>query len=154
MERDQARLAATAGRLWAERKAETLRDGIPAADWPDLWDDAEQGSLPFSSSELAGTRGAALETEALHAAHERWRELVVEQRNLEADQEQEPLLELDAVRLETALQNDLPHGISVGREGSRVYLEETRRGMQRSVTSLEQAWRVVDEWEESRRPGV
>lgn len=154
MKRDHARLAASAGRLWAERKAEALAEIIPAVDWPDLWDDKERGALPFGPDEVDATERAALEVEALHAAHERWPTLVTAQRSLEADHEQEPGLELDAIRLERALQNDLPHGIAVGRDGPRVYLEDSQSGMQRTVTSLAQAWRVVDEWEETRRPGI
>ncbi len=144
-------MAEAAGRAWAEDKAATLRDAIPAVDWPDLWDDADNGRLSLGD-QVTEEEQASLSPVAAHAAHERWRELVVEQRELESAEENQLDLEAEASRLEAQLSGDLPQGITVGRDGSRVYLENLETGSQRTVANLEQAFTVLSEWRETRTP--
>lgn len=154
MTEEQAALATAAGRSWAELKAEALRGVVLAQDWPDMWNDADSGPLPFKIEEAEAKDWSGLRAIANHVAHERWRELVSEQRALESADETEADLEPPAIRLEETLSADLPPGLEVSRDGPRVYLRDTSTGMERTVTSLEHAWRVVSDWQEKRTPGM
>jgi hypothetical protein len=68
--------AVALGQAWADEKADALRDRVPAEQWSDFWDDAEDQPLP---SELHGVR-----EHANRAARQRWIELVSEQRSVES----------------------------------------------------------------------
>lgn len=75
---EDLRAEATAlGRAWAEQKAEELRDGASPAEWPDFWDEAENGALP---PDLDAAQLEEMSLAASRAARERWRELVREER--------------------------------------------------------------------------
>ena len=144
------RLEAVAlGHAWADQRAERLRDRLPADEWPDFWDDADNGPLPEDTDAEAQ---AGLGSVASRAAHERWRELTEHQRALEKIEEDEQALEASASDLEAELRRSLPQGIAVDRDGSRVFLQRQETGDERTVSSLESAWRVIEEWSDSRRP--
>lgn len=142
-------LAAAAGHGWAERKAATLEGAIPAVDWPDAWSPAWDESLPFRFGEIDAQRLPALRAVATHAAAERWAELVSEHRADESADEEELDLEIEAVRLFEAVRKELPQGLTVVRSGERVCLVDDA-GKERTITSLEQASRVLGEWKENR----
>lgn len=152
--KEKADLCVAAGRGWAEAKAEILRGSVPALDWPDLWDDAENPALPFAPHEIEERERRDLGQVASHSAHERWRELLTEQRDLEALEQEDHELEAGALRLEKALRDDAPPGITVGRDGSRVYLVNTATGAERTVDSLETAFRAIEDWAETRASGL
>lgn len=139
------------GRRWADERADALRDALPAADWPDFWDDAKDGPLPIG---IRGARRRVFVATARRAARDRWRELLAEQRTLEGIEEDPHEAEASAVRLEAELREMLPEGTSSGRDGSRVYVLDSATGMERTVTSLEAAWHIIDEWGEKRRGGI
>ena len=44
---DRRAEAIALGRAWADEKANTLRDDVPAADWPDFWNETSNGPLPL-----------------------------------------------------------------------------------------------------------
>lgn len=136
------------GHAWAAEKADEYRDRVPAAEWPDFWDDRDDGPLP---RELDAAERERMRRIANRAARERWLELVADQRAAESTEEDED--EAAAAALESELRASLPEGVTAGRDGSRVYLSETERGMERTVASIEDAWRVVEEWSEGRRSG-
>jgi hypothetical protein len=76
------------GRVWAQEKADQLRARVPVTQWPDFWDDADDGLLPPQIGESADLQRAAR-----RAAHERWLELLADQRTAEAtDDEADELL--------------------------------------------------------------
>lgn len=149
MNRDQANLAIAAGHSWAERKADTLLGEIPAHDWPDVWEDAWNPKLPFRESEVVAGDVKGLVAIASHAAAERWRELLREHRGEEDVEDEELDTEAEAERLLQAIRRDLPEGLHADREGERVMLLD-RDGFERTVKTLEQAWRIVAEYEERR----
>lgn len=70
------------GQAWAEAKAESYRVRVCVAEWPDFWDDADDGGLPpgLDPGELEPMRHAAN-----RAARERWGELLADQRTSESD---------------------------------------------------------------------
>lgn len=135
------------GRGWAERKAETFEGTIPAVDWPDTWSPAWGESLPFPSVEPQSL--PALPAVATHAAAERWAELLIQHRADESAEEEELGLEIEAVRLYEAVRGALPDGLTAVRDGERVYPVDDS-GKERTITSLEQASRVLGEWKEDR----
>jgi hypothetical protein len=143
--------AAALGQALAEDRANALRHAVPAADWPDFWEDAQDVQWPV---ELRGARRLAFEAAAERAAQDRWRELLSEQRAVEDIEEDPHEPTADAAQLEAALRESVPQGTICGRDGSRVYLLDTETGMECTVTSLEGAWRVIEEWGERRRPGM
>jgi hypothetical protein len=136
------------GRAWADELAERYRDETPAADWPDFWDDADDGPLPTN---LRPEQRAAMKRVAHRAAHERWIELVADQRAAESIDEDTLEREAAAAQLEATLRRAVPSAIGVGRDGSRAFLLLGKSGVERTVSSLEDAWRVVEEWSEQRR---
>jgi len=146
---EQGRMAAAAGRSWAEQKAERLEGEIPAVDWPDFWQPEWSGKLPFDSSRLDSHGLAALQALANHAAVEQWQELVFARRADEDAEDEEIEMEVDAARLFESVRNSLPDGLRAVRDGERVYLVDYR-GTERTITSLPQAVRVIDEWREGR----
>jgi hypothetical protein len=75
------------GRVWAQEKADELRARVPVAEWPDFWDDANDGPLPPQISASADLRHAAR-----RAAHERWLELLADQRSAEANDDEDDQL--------------------------------------------------------------
>jgi hypothetical protein len=144
--REDRRAEATAlGRAWAEEKANALRDDVPAADWPDFWEEASNGPLPL---ELEWEERSDMLMSATRAAQDRWRELRSEQLLVESIEGDEGESEAAAVRLEASLGEGLPSGITVGRDGSRVHLQNAATDQERSVTSLGDAARVIEEWTE------
>ncbi len=140
--------ARAVGRTWAEAKADVLRGNIPAGNWPDLWQDKWAGQLPFDEAGLQQRERSALLAAANVAAAKRWAELVEQSRETEDLPEEENDEEADAIQLYEAVRAGLPRGLLAGRDGPRVYLEDTLHGTEHTVTSLEDAWRVVEEWRE------
>lgn len=148
MNRDSYERAEAAGRSWAETKADMLRGNIPALDWPDLWQEGWAGALPFDESSTAPRDRAALAAAANVAAARRWGELVEQCRESEDVPDEETDEEADAVQLYEAVRAGLPRGLIAGRDGPRVYLEDTLHGTEHTVGSLEDAWRVIEDWRE------
>ncbi len=147
MKRESYVRAEAAGRAWAEQKADMLRGNIPAFDWPDLWQERWAGALPFDDS-LPSRDRTALLAAANVAAARRWGELVEQNRDSEDVPDEENDEEADAVQLYEAVRAGLPRGLLAGRDGPRVYLEDTLHGTEHTVSSLEDAWRVIEEWRE------
>jgi hypothetical protein len=85
--------AAALGRAWAEDRAASLREHVPAEQWPDSWDDADDGPLPADADPSAQLR---LRMMASDAAHQRWRELVAQQRASEALERGQQTLEVQS----------------------------------------------------------
>ena len=139
--------AAALGRAWADEKASALRDRVPAADWPDFWDETSSGHLPF---DVEGEELGEMFVSATRAAHDRWAELLNDQRSVESIEEDEHEFEAAAAQFEASLQGSLPPGIATGRDGSRVVLRSSASGRERSVTSEEDVAMVLEEWTEQR----
>jgi len=149
--RGDRRAEATAlGRAWADEKANALRDDVPAADWPDFWDEASNGPLPDN---VAWAERSDMLVSAIRAAQDRWRELRSEQLLVESIEGDDSEGEAAAVRLETSLREGLPPGITVGRDGSRVHLQNAATDQEQSVTSLGDAARVIEDWTEQSGDG-
>lgn len=141
--------AVALGRAWASDKADALRGAIDPEDWPDFWDEADAGSLP---EQLSNAERRQLEELANAAARERWVELVADERFGDMLEENRDEIEARAAALESQLRESLPPGVSVGRDGSRVFLSLSESGRsERTVSSLSNAWRVLHDWEEQRR---
>lgn len=147
MKREQAELATAAGHSWAERKAGNLDGEVPAIDWADVWRPSWAEALPFSPREIDDHERQALLALANHAAAERWAELVAQHRAQEDYEDEELDEEAEAEKLLETVENDLPQGLVAGRDGARVYLRDGG-GMERTITSLSHAWRVIADWEE------
>lgn len=81
VEEARAAEAIALGRAWAEEKANELRRRVSVAEWPDFWDDAEQGPLPL---ELTLSERREMRAIANRAARERWLELLADQRAAES----------------------------------------------------------------------
>jgi hypothetical protein len=135
-----------AGRRWAEERAESLADNIPAVDWPDLWPRAWDGKLELPD-EVAERDALAYRAAAHHAAAERWVELLTDRRETEDAPEEEADAEAEAIRLVSLIRGDLPAGMTAGHDGPRAYLRDDR-GMEMTIHSLEDAWRVISEYDE------
>lgn len=147
--KERSELALAAGHGWAERKAEILDGAMPAADWPDVWSKKWAGRLPFDENETDPRELAALEVVANHAAAEHWAKLVREHRTVESAEEEELDQEAAAARLFDSVRGALPDGLVVQRAGERVYLVD-ERGMERTITSVAHAARVVADWKDQR----
>lgn len=145
---EQGDLAAAAGHEWAEEKAEALEGAIRAVDWPETWQAAWGGALPFDAP-LDVRATETLLAIANHAASLRWQSLLEARRMAEAAGEEEQDLEANAVRLFEGVRDTLPDGLTAVRDGERVYLLDAN-GMERTITSPEQTFGVVKEWKESR----
>jgi hypothetical protein len=146
--REQGDLAIAAGHRAAERKAEALDGVIRAVDWPAVWQAEWGGSLPFDEAlDLRATE--TLLAVMNHAAAERWQEILEEHRIAESSDEEEVDLEVEAVRLFERVRDTLPRGLTAVRSGERVYLID-EGGMERTISSTEQAFNVVDEWKQTR----
>ena len=130
------------GRKWASDKAEALDGNIAAIDWPDAWRREWDGRLEPSGADEQHERFLA--DEAHHAAVERWCELVDERRRSEDVEDEETTEEAQALRLMAVLQRDLPPGLIIGHDGPRIFLQDERTGEEFTVSSLQQAWTVVD----------
>lgn len=139
--------AAEIGRAWAEAKADSLEE-MPAMEWPDVWDPVWAGPLPPPEANASKEEREALLAVANHYASEHWAELLTERRNIEDVEDEEHDDEARALHLLEAIERDLPQWLSAGRDGPRVYVQDTRTGMEMTVRSLEHAWRVVADWEE------
>jgi hypothetical protein len=85
--------AVALGRTWADERAARLRQHVPAEQWPDSWDDADDGPLPADADPSAQLRLRML---ASNAAHQRWRELVAQQRASEALERGQQTLEVQS----------------------------------------------------------
>lgn len=147
---EHVRAARASGEAWAEGKADILRGDIPAVEWPDVWRREWTGDLSLLTQGLDERARLALYDEAHHAAVERWGELVLDQRDLEDVVDEELADEASAIKLVETLRGDLPDGLFVDHDGPRVFLQDKLTGEELTVVSLKDAWRVVDEWKESR----
>jgi hypothetical protein len=74
------------GQAWAEAKAEGYRGRISVAEWPDFWDDTDDGLLPPA---LDPSDRELMRHAANRAARERWGELLADQRSSEGDDGEE-----------------------------------------------------------------
>lgn len=139
--------AASAGVRWADEKAAAL-EGTSPRDWPDAWDAAWTGALHLEPRypKLAAEELAALLDHANDAARGRWTEIVERERALEESHATDA--ETRAVALSEALRDHVPAGLSVGREGSRVYLQDAADAGETTVTSIADAARAVSDWQE------
>ncbi|HZO16523.1 MAG TPA: hypothetical protein VFB62_24780 [Polyangiaceae bacterium] len=134
------------GEYWAEAKADVLDGNIPALDWPDVWRREWDGRLDLRG--IDERHQHVLVEEAHHAAVDHWAEIVKEQREREDIEDEEHDEEADAVRLFRAVQRDLPQGLIVGQDGPRVFLQDKLTGEEMTITSLRQAWKVIEQWRE------
>ena len=141
------RQAVFAGRKWAEAKAAAL-EGTSPRDWPDTWDAAWSGGLHLAprSPKLAPEDLARLLDRATDAARRRWAEIVEAERAIEDNQTSDS--ETRATALYEALRDHVPAGLSVGREGARVYLQDVSDAAETTVTSYAAAARAVSDWQE------
>jgi hypothetical protein len=143
--------ASALGHAWAEDKVAELREqDVPGADWPDFWDDSDSGTLP---ADLPLKDRREMQSRASAAARERWRELVADEASSESLETDEAQTLAAAERLRADLEARLPDGVSVGSDGSRVFLHDTVRGMERTVDSEAAARRVLEEWSELQPEG-
>lgn len=137
------------GEQWAEQRADDLRGDLPAIEWPDEWPVDWSGDIPEADRLSHDELSEQLDI-AVYAAQRRWAELVTEQRDIEATADSERDDEAGALSLLVRIRSDLPDGVEVDHDGPRLFLRESRRGgRERTVTSLEEAWRVLREWGES-----
>lgn len=145
--REREHEAAEAGRRWAEDKAEALQ-GTSPRDWPQAWDVAWAGELHLEPHppKLVPDEIADLLDCANDAARLRWNEIVEDERALEESGETDT--ETRALALFEALRDHVPEGLSVGREGGRVYLQDVSDAGETTVTSLADAARAVGDWQE------
>ena len=89
--------------------------------------------------------------QATLAARERWTELVADERGKEIEANQNEI-EARAASLEAQLQRSLPPDVGVGRDGSRVFLTlPDAEPAERTISSLSDAWLVLNDWQEQRR---
>lgn len=139
--------AAAAGRAWADRKADAL-EGTSALDWPADWDPAWAGELHLSGARVDARELSALVDLANREAATRWLDLVEARRSTQDARAESEELETGAVRLYEALREHTPQGLSVGREGGRVFLQDVGDASEHSVTSLGEAMRVIGDWQE------
>jgi hypothetical protein len=141
------REAVFAGRRWAEEKAAAL-EGTSSRDWPDAWEIAWGGELHLEprSPKLGPEDLAALLDRATEAARSRWAEIVEAERALEDSQATDA--ETRATALCEVLRDHVPSGLSVGREGGRVYLQDVADAGETTVTSFADAARAVSDWQE------
>jgi len=139
--------AALAGRRWAEQKADAL-EGTLAESWPTEWDPSWGGELRLHGARLDRAELDELVDLANREAATRWLELVETRRSLEDARGEAEELEARAVWLYEALRQHTPDGLSVGREGSRVYLQDAQDATEFSVHSLGEASRVINDWQE------
>lgn len=139
--------AVAAGRKWAEDKAAAL-EGTSPRDWPEEWDPAWSGELHLKAQvpKLIPEVVTALLERATRAASSRWTEIVEAERALEDSGA--PNTETWAVTLYDTLRDHVPEGLSVGREGGRVYLQDVADAEEVTVTSLADAARAVSDWQE------
>lgn len=143
--------ASAFGHAWAEDKAAKLRErGVAGDDWPDFWNDADSGALP---ADLLLKERREMLSRANAAAHERWRELVSDARSSESPETNEDELLAAAERLRANLEGSLPDGVSVGIDGTRVFLNDTARGLERTVDSEAAARLALEEWGELQPEG-
>jgi len=145
---DRVREAILAGRRWAEEKAAHL-EGTSPRDWPDTWDPAWSAELHLErhTPKLAAGELAALVARATDAARERWMEIVEAERDIE-ETSQTSDAETRAVALYEALRDHVPAGLSVGREGTRVFIQDAADTEETTVTSYADAARAVSDWQE------
>jgi hypothetical protein len=122
---------------------------ISPHDWPDAWRMEWEQALPFRGPEIEAGERNSVAAIARHAAAERWSELLIEARAGEDVEDDEHDLEAEAERLLSQIGTDLPPGLEARRVGERVVLADDE-GFERTVQSLEHAWRVVAEFEEHR----
>jgi len=152
MKREHVDVAEAAGRAWADRKLDRLVDVVPAVHWPDYWRREDDEPLPIAEGEVDAVERDALRRIAEHAAAERWRQFLVQQRFEEDAEDEEQDLEVRAAQLLAVLRPSLPAGLRAQQAGERVYLEEVATGREHTVTTLAHAWRVVAEWLEHTSP--
>jgi hypothetical protein len=146
MDPRRMREAACAGRRCAEEKQQ--RWGTSAQSWPDDWQAAWAGALSLEPHlpKIAPEELSTLIDHATDAARRRWTEILEAERALEDNQALDT--ETRALALCEALRDHVPAGLSVGREGSRVYLQDTSDAHETTVTSIADAARAVTDWQE------
>jgi hypothetical protein len=145
MDPRRMREAACAGRRWAEEKAAAL-EGTSAQSWSDDWQAAWAGALSLEPHlpKIAPEELSTLIDHATDAARRRWTEILEAERALEDNQALDT--ETRALALCEALRDHVPAGPSVGREGSRVYLQDTSDAHETTV--IADAARAVTDWQE------
>jgi hypothetical protein len=141
------REAIFAGRKWAEEKAAAL-EGTSPRDWPDDWDVAWAGALDLEprSPELAPDELDAFLDRANRAASSRWAEIL--EAELELEEHGTTDTETGALALYELLRDHVPAGLSVGRDGTRVFLQDSAGSEETTVTSFADAARTVSDWQE------
>lgn len=146
--RERERDAVAAGRRWADDKAAAL-DGVSPRDWPQTWDDAWRGELRFDPHLPRLTPGELRDLLELASDSARvlWieivdRELAIEARGVEVESESYSLALFEELR------NHVPQGLTVGREGTRVYVQDLTDGRETAVTSFADAVRAISDWQE------
>jgi hypothetical protein len=147
MDKHHEAQAARAGRAWAEQKADAL-EGTSAQDWPAEWDPRWAGELRLSGARVARRELEELIDFANREAAERWLELVETRRAVEDARGELEEIEARAVWLYEALRAHTPEGLTVGRDGARVYLQDMGDATELSVGSLGEASRVISDWQE------
>jgi hypothetical protein len=147
MPTEREREAALAGCKWAEDKAADL-EGTSPRDWPDAWDPAWSGELHLEphAPALIPEKLAALVEHATDAARDRWEEILEAERSLEDRALTDS--ESYASALCDVLRGHVPAGLSVGREGGRVYLQDVADAREMTVTSYANAARAISDWQE------
>lgn len=147
MDAERVRQAVSAGRRWADEKAAAL-EGTSPRDWPEDWDLAWSGELHLEPRppKLSREELADLLDRATRAARDRWTEILEAERSLEESGESNS--EERAVALYEALRDHVPAGLEVGREGTRVYVQDVTDAGETTVTSLASAARAVSDWQE------
>jgi hypothetical protein len=139
------RQAVFAGRRWAEEKAAAL-EGTSPHDWPDVWDRQWNEDMPIQPRlpKLTPEELTALIDTAIYAARGRWEELVEWERALDDRDATDD--EAQAVALYEQLREHVPAGLSVGRDGARVYLQDVSDAADMTVRSLADASRAISDW--------
>ncbi len=138
--------AVEAGRRWAEEKADA-REGTRAEDWPVEWDPAWAGELHVTGKRADGPMLVALVDRANREAAARWLEIVEARREEQDTRAEGEELEAGAVKLYETLRRHTPEGLSLGREGARVFLQDVEDASEVSVSSIVEALRAIDEWQ-------
>jgi hypothetical protein len=147
MTRAERESPADAGRRWAEEKCARLVGSIAARDWPEVWSRAFDAVLEVPE-EVSETEASSYREAAHHAASERWLELLLAQRDVEAADEVEIDDELLAEKVLAKVRGSMPAELTVARDATGVFVSDDRRDLEVPVSSLEDAWRVVSEWDE------
>jgi hypothetical protein len=140
------RRAEALGCRWAETK-ESWLEGSSPSDWPDTW--AREWGGDTSELRSAGMdpiEYAELVAYAHCSASVRWGEIIDDRRAREDLRSMHQEADTRANRLAEELATDLPHGLSVARDGSHVCVVGDASEREEPVRSVAEASRVVGEW--------